>query len=161
MWLTQLLVVVCLIFGKGYTQRTNPTRAPATRPTLITTEPPSTDPSTDSSVIPQGGCLRELLDAPIIQSERRFLVTTKPGGNRRNLLKKFPATLVSPNTTLISQADSNPEDLHSDLPVAVVGVTGAANKVNPSAPYRSMQPPKPSLNSTVATILGGFSFNVP
>lgn len=110
MWLTQLVIVVCLVVGKGYA-RTQPTRPPTTRATLVT---PSQQPNV--AVIPQGGCLKALLDAHFIQSEpaRRYLVTTKRGENRRTLLRKFPGTLGPPNTTRLAS------DAERDIPVAVV-----------------------------------------
>ena len=118
MWLTRLVTVVCLIVGGGYGTRTPRPRPPTERPTLIPTRP-----TPDQSIIPQGGCLHELLNAPIIQSDRRFLVSTKRGENRRSLLRKFGNTLDSPNSTVISITSGETDDSNRDLPIAVVNAT--------------------------------------
>lgn len=125
MWLTQLAIVACLLVGKGYgSSRTPPTRVPTTQPTLVTVP---TQPQ-DLSVIPQGGCLHDLLTAPIIQSERRYLVTTGRGQNRLSLLKKFPNTLASQNSTSVAASSSDePSDADRDLPVAVITSEQAEN----------------------------------
>ena len=84
MWLTCLVttVVVCLTVGKGYAQpRTLPTRAPTTRPTIVTTEPPTMEPE---------GCITRVRSQVGIQSaERRYIVTPKRGKSRREFAKKF------------------------------------------------------------------------
>ena len=132
MWLAQLVTVICLLAGEGYAARTQPTRPPPTRPTLIPTEP------VDQSIIPQGGCLHELLTAPIIQSERRYLVSTKRGQNRRSLLRKFGNTLDSPNSTVIASTGDETGDSGRDLPVAVVNSTQAQQVRCTSIQYRSI-----------------------
>lgn len=132
MWLTRLVTVVCLIVGGGYGTRTPRPRLPTERPTLIPTRP-----TPDQSIIPQGGCLHELLSAPIIQGERRrFLVSTKRGENRRSLLRKFGNTLDSPNSTVISITSGETDDPHRDLPIAVVNDTLVEQVSSTSIQYK-------------------------
>ena len=117
MWLTKLVILICLVVGEGYAGAPTP---PHTRPTRAPSgEPSGQVPTIDASVIPQGGCLDKLTRQPIIQSERRFLVSTKRGENRRALLERFPDTLVSPNTTRISS------EAERDIQVAVLSATQA------------------------------------
>ena len=83
MWLTCLVttVVVCLMVGKGYAQRTPPTRVPTTRPTIVTTEPPTME---------QEGCITRVRSQAGIQSpERRYIVVPKRGQSRLAFGKKF------------------------------------------------------------------------
>ena len=133
MWLVRLLTVICLVVGEGYA-RTQPTRLPTTQPTLIPTEPQ------DLSIIPQGGCLHALVHAPVIQSERRYLVSTKRGQNRRSLLRKFGNTLDSPNSTVIASTGDETGDSGRDLPVAVVNSTAAQQVRYTTIQNRSIVP---------------------
>ena len=84
MWLTCLVttVVVCLMVGKGYAQTAPPppTRAPTTRPTLTTSEPPTMEPE---------GCITRLRNQFGIQSEPRYIVVPKRGQSRLAFGKKF------------------------------------------------------------------------
>ena len=110
MWLTCLVttVVVCLTVGKGYAQpRTLPTRAPTTRPTIVTTEPPTMEPE---------GCITRVRSQVGIQSaERRYIVTPKRGKSRREFAKKF-----LPGLTIQEGVDTLPT-------VAVISAKERAN----------------------------------
>jgi len=92
--------------GTGYSQRTQPTRAP-TDPTFGTSKP------TQNPVISQGGCIDGLIQSAN-SSNRQYIVIPKRGQNRLKFLKRFLRDRAK--TVAISGLQSDPNDSRSDQP---------------------------------------------
>ena len=106
MRLVQLVIVVCVLVGRGYGGGTRrpPTRKPTTRMPLVGTS--TAEPTT---VMPQGSCLEKF--SVEVQSNR-FLVTPNRGQSRFGFRKKWPNTAT--NVTF------QPEPGRAGVSVAVV-----------------------------------------
>ena len=88
MWIKILTIIACLIATSVYAQRPQPTRAPATVPTIVTEEP------IDTSVIGQEGCLGRLaLQIQSSNTTRNFLVVPKRG-HRRSFESRYPGLKI-------------------------------------------------------------------
>ena len=121
MWITHLAIAACLLAVTVYAQRTQPTRAPTTPTSLISSEPPTPSESPSPSVIGQEGCISRILSGVSIQSSNNtgYIVTMKRG-RRRSFEKRHPGV-----GGFIISSDDRPS-----LPITVVNDAQTARMVS-------------------------------
>ena len=123
MWITHLAIAACLLAVTVYAQRTQPTRAPTTPTSLISSEPPTPSESPSPSVIGQEGCISRILSGVSIQSSNNtgYLVTMKRG-RRRSFERRHPGV----GSPIIQSGESG----RTPLPVTVVNNAQTARMVS-------------------------------
>jgi len=117
MWITWLMIVVCMMIGTGYSQQTRPQRPPLTDPTITPSKP------TKNPAIPQGECIDRLTSIQSANSSnRRYIAIPKRGQNRLKFLRRFPDRVK----TVAIQSDQQPgRGSGRDLPVALISAEEA------------------------------------
>ena len=108
------MVVVCLMVGAGYSQRTMPTRTPPTDPMIITSKP------TQSPATLQGRCIDRLIQSAN-SSNRRYIVIPKRNQSRLKFLRRFSDHVK----TVVIQSNQPGRGSGRDLPVVVISAEEA------------------------------------